>query len=125
MEVTSYNGLIAPDEFWIIKDSYISNGCGDEATYKIVPDKILGLDIFPACQIHDYMYETAKPEQEKKNLADRIFWENLQTIIDRYGGILRKLRLIIAAIYFFAVANFGQKAFWNNKIKERVENGKE
>ena len=44
----------------------MTNGCGREgAENRFVPDSILGLDISPACRVHDWMYADAQAETDE------------------------------------------------------------
>ena len=118
MDLVKKNEIKAPLCFWNVEDSYTSNGCGTDKTAKVIPNRIFGCSILLACIIHDYMYEIAEPKHKQKEIADRVFLENMQELIIRYGGFWKFLRLKIARKYYLAVKHFGGWAFWKNKTKE-------
>lgn len=101
----------------------VCNGCGP-GSWKIdlVPDRIYGLDISEACNVHDWMYYEGRTSGDKSR-ADRAFLENILIIIDNqyckkkrwYRGILRFLRRRRAYKYYEAVSNFGDDAFNSDK----------
>ena len=91
----------------------MTNGCGrDGAENRLVPDSILGLDISPACRVHDWMYTDAQEancEQDALNAeieADAVFAANLDGIICQKSGnkLMRWLRLQVAHWYIDAVS---------------------
>lgn len=91
----------------------MTNGCGREgAENRFVPDSILGLDISPACRVHDWMYEDAQEETDEPAAlaaeieADAVFAANLDGIICQKSGnkLMRWLRLQIAHWYIDAVS---------------------
>ena len=91
----------------------LTNGCGREgAENRLVPDSILGLDISPACRVHDWMYEDAQEETDEPAAlaaeieADAVFAANLDGIICQKSGnkLMRWLRLQIAHWYIDAVS---------------------
>lgn len=84
----------------------MTNGCGREGIEnRIVPDTIWGLDISPACRVHDYMYIHADSLAEE-NYADAIFGANLISLIQQKTSFppLKWLRLRMAYKYIDAVA---------------------
>lgn len=120
--------LKAPKEFWdLIKNSpndikRISNGCGPKKLFfgsdigdALVPDTIWGLSICKACDIHDFMYTLGITEKDKE-VADRIFLDNMFRIIDQKNGYswMRVLRRKRAEKYYKAVSNMGENAFLKN-----------
>ncbi len=129
--------LYAPKEYWdAITDAKkddekktelekILNGCGAEGWKSaLVPETLWGLSVTSACNIHDWMYTFPKISTiEDKELADRVFLNNMVRIINHHhendscviGCILKKLRLRRARIYYEAVSLFGGDAFWAGK----------
>jgi len=96
----------------------VCNGCGAAgAKFDFVPDKIWGLSITPACDIHDWMYHFAKPDIKDKVNADRIYMNNMLRIIEKKGGWLKGCRRNRALFYLKMVENFGGPAFWEGKNK--------
>jgi hypothetical protein len=84
----------------------------------LVPETVYGLNITPACAIHDFMYAIGQNDQDKTD-ADDVFLNNLVRIIEAKtdNKILLYLRLRRAKTYYQAVKVFGGPAFWTNKNK--------
>ena len=83
-----------------------TNGCGREGIEnRIIPDTIYGLDISPACRVHDWMYADAETLMDE-NYADAIFGANLISMIQQHtkSRVLKWLRLRRAYKYVDAVA---------------------
>jgi len=83
-----------------------TNGCGREGLEgRLIPDTIWGLDISPACNVHDIMYQMADTREEE-NYADAIFGANLISLIQQKTTFapLKWLRLRRAYKYVDAVA---------------------
>lgn len=99
-----------------IKES-VCNGCGSGGYGFLIPDNLLGCDISEACNIHDYMYEFARPVIGDKEKADRVFSNNMiRLVLDKGGwGWVVRLRLRLAWKYYQAVVKFGGPAFWDGK----------
>ena len=96
------------------------NGCGPGGWLTdLVPDTIYGLDISAACNIHDWMYAEGETIEDKQ-LADRVFLNNLVRIINHETrwAWLRWLRRRRALKYYLAVKNFGGPFFWTDKNAE-------
>lgn len=82
-----------------------TNDCGRKGHLdEHVPDSIYGLDISPACRVHDWMYGFATTLEEEQ-YADAIFAANVITIIQQHtkSRILMWLRLRMAYRYISAV----------------------
>jgi hypothetical protein len=95
----------------------VVNGCGTEGWKgELVPETMYGLDVSPACNIHDWMYVTGATLADKEE-ADRVFLNNLLRLIEAAGGctVLRWLRRRRARTYYEAVQHFGGPAFWAGK----------
>ena len=94
-----------------------TNGCGTDGWKgAIVPETMYGLDVSPACNIHDWMYVAGETIADKDE-ADRAFLNNLLRLIEACGGPgwLGWLRRRRARIYYEAVRLFGGPAFWRRK----------
>ena len=101
------------------------NGCGSSAArFDFVPDNILGLDIYEACCIHDYMYTMGSSLADKEE-ADRVFLNNLLRLIEAetssIGKLLKMPRRRRALVYYEYVTAFGGPAFWAGKNKPEEE----
>lgn len=88
------------------------NGCGTGWNAGLIPDTIYGLNITPACCIHDDRYERGGDASDKE-MADREFLSNMLSIIDNYKKWyyphwLARRR---AMTYYDAVVRAGTDAF--------------
>ncbi len=114
--------LFAPAEYWQLTDAQraeICNGCGTKGIVgAMVPDKIYGLRITDACNIHDFQYSIGETIDDKES-ADRAFLNNLLRLIDAGtdNPWLTRMRVRRAKIYYRAVAELGGPAFWAGKNK--------
>ena len=113
--------IYRPKDWWTFTPAQIAeitNGCGsDSAKFDFVPDKILGLDISEACNVHDFMYAMAAPKEDERVKADTAFLYNMITIINAKtkNRLLLYLRRWVAKRYYLAVKYFGGPAFWLGK----------
>jgi hypothetical protein len=113
--------LFAPPEYWRlpedVRESYRC-GPGRGVLEQLVPEKMYGLSVSPACSIHDFMYAHGNTSDDKRE-ADIVFLNNMIRLIEAGGGwwFLRKLRLRRAYIYYEAVKDFGGPCYWNEKNK--------
>ena len=93
--------------------------CGRRGWHRdLVPDSLLGLDISPACCIHDFMYTVPlDADLAYKEKADRVFLNNMMRLIERGTSMLwlKKLRAALAWLYYQAVVHFGGPSFWDGK----------
>lgn len=94
----------------------ICNGCGPSGGWKekIIPDTIWGLNINPACAIHDWGYHFGTSDWDKERV-DLMFLENMNIMISNASWWFRWLRRRRALKYYWAVKYFGKKAFMANK----------
>ena len=112
--------LFAPESYWKATDAARAeacNGCGTKGLAGlIIPDNLVGLNIRPLCDIHDWMY-TFVATIEDKEIADRSFLNNMVRLIDDAGGPepLMALRRQDCMVYYSAVRDFGGPAFWKGK----------
>jgi len=112
MQVTLY----APKKYWELTDEErerICNGCGAKGSKLnfIIPQGVFR----EACNIHDYMYYIGKTDEDKK-VADRVFINNLNRIVEASNTLLKPIRKMMARAYYEAVSKFGYEAFWKNKV---------
>lgn len=95
----------------------VCNGCGPAGwKFDLIPDKVYGLSIAEACDIHDWMYHKGQ-SIEDKDKADRVFLNNMVRIVlgkSRFK-FMRVLRRRRCYSYYLAVSKFGGPAFWNGK----------
>ncbi|MCG8532378.1 MAG: hypothetical protein MI749_17195 [Desulfovibrionales bacterium] len=94
----------APQE---MKDR-VCNGCGPEGLLgKLVPEKLLGKCISPACNIHDWMYHEGIDKQK----ADLYFLANMVLICSEGSKLLFPFRVALACKFFLAVFYCGDEYF--------------
>lgn len=74
----------------------------------IIPDRLFGLRMTPACNIHDHGYALARTCESKLN-ADMAFVLNMHQINEQARSIflMRWLRRFAINFYFSAVRDFG------------------
>lgn len=116
--------LFAPPEYWKLTDDERKNfrcGPGRGVLEFLVPEKIWGLCITPACAIHDFMYREGPPTPEGKAEADAVFLNNTIRLIeagtDPHYRLLMRLRLRRARTYYESVKLMGGAAYWKGKNK--------
>lgn len=119
MDLANFTGLaqfgylLAPIDFWNLPDKVREGyGCGPGKIGDLfVPDTFYGLSIKPACEIHDYCYETGQTLDDKA-FADMLFLINTLAIIEhRSGRLLKVPRTYRAITYYIAVRDAGRDAF--------------
>lgn len=110
--------LVAPESFVNASPeerARICNGCGTEGWKGLlVPEKIYGLRVTDACQVHDWEFHYGKTQADKE-AADTRFLINLLRIINHKGGLIAPLRRYRAMTYYNGVAEAGDSAFWKGK----------
>lgn len=118
--------LYAPPGYWTMPESdrsEIVGGCGPGwFGDMLVPDTLWGLNIRPACSIHDFMWWVAAAlplETERvryKEHSDRVFLNNMMRLIRAAGGPrwLLWLRRRRAITYYNAVCYCGGPFFWDD-----------
>jgi hypothetical protein len=92
-------------------------GAGQGLGDIIVPERIFGLKISPACYIHDVSWEIADASWTEFHQTNSIFLNNILEII-RYKSsswILEHIRNYRAITYYNAVNTIGTKLFWATK----------
>lgn len=103
--------LIVEPGFWDLtpeKLAEVANGCGSKAAkVDLVPDCILGRDIWLACVIHDYAYFIGRNKAD----ADRAFLHNLLILCESDNTFRYLCRARVAFMYFEAVVGFGNESF--------------
>jgi hypothetical protein len=96
------------------------NGCGARDSWYsfAIPDAIGSVDIYPACAVHDVCYGTGYP----KIKSDAMFFYNMVLLIT--GTTSKCLWLpcvMIALIYYMAVAIFGDHFYHKKTGKKRIK----
>lgn len=109
--------LYAHPKYWALSDEQkkaICNGCGAKGAWYnfLIPG---GVFKHP-CNIHDYDYYMGET-QEDKDIADRRFIQNMKRIVESTNNpLLKKYRAFKSKGFFKAVKDFGDEAFWNEKV---------
>lgn len=113
--------LFAPAAYWQLtaagRAELELNGCGPDGwKNRLVPERLLGVAITAACNIHDYMYIVGETEADREE-ADRVFLNNMLRIVEAESAnwLTRTLRRRLALHYYAAVRDFGGPFFWADK----------
>jgi hypothetical protein len=85
----------------------------------LVPDHLIGgIDIETPCRIHDLCYCYGQDEDDKR-WADILLLVNMLLAVNQATGmwarIFRVAQRKMAYLYYEAVADWGQSAFWEGK----------
>ena len=110
------NNLYYPENYLMVPDDICRetcNGCGSRDGIN-VPDSLLGVSILEACNVHDFMYDEGKTNDDKQ-FADEKFLFNMYELIAEADWFLEIQRRVLAKWYYYAVKFFGKKAFWKGK----------
>jgi hypothetical protein len=122
-------GYLAPSScYWALPEkdrACFVNGCGPQsAKLDLVPDELLGVDLGPACDIHDVCYHFGSDEADKR-LADLVFLFNLLFSVNLHcceEGIVDRMKRVflrsMAFNYYRAVSDWGSHAFWDGKDRQ-------
>ena len=93
-----------------------SGSIGQEA----VPETILGLDVSPACCVHDFMFTESQETWQNFHYANAVFLVNLLQINRERGGnwLLKKIRGPVILAWFAAVSSAaGAGHFFNRRVE--------
>ena len=99
--------LDAHPDYWNLTDEereIICNGGGPKGWGWLVPDRMWGLSMTEAFNIHDYDYFIKTPFI----ISNNRMYSNILTIINRHGGWLKYPRRMRAWGYFQAVSQGGR-----------------
>jgi hypothetical protein len=113
-----YN-LAAPISFWDASDETITEvvgGCGPGGIGDIiVPDKIWGLNIKPACKIHDWTFFVWNDKQGF-DLSNNLFKNNMVRINEQHNGWgwVKRRRLKAIKLYYDMVQTFGESSYYGS-----------
>lgn len=118
--IVKKNGILAPEEYFDLTVEQledICNGCGPKGWGWVVPDKfrIIGLDLEPACQIHDFCYHMGYPKKE----SDNMFLDNNLYCASKAPWIFRPVAEHIAFVFYLSVKNLGGIAYKNASNKNK------
>ena len=109
--------LYAPEAYWkLTTEDKKHMGCGPgKWGDRAVPDSILGLDIKPACSIHDVCYAEGRTDEDKV-IADILFLMNMLSIVHtKSWPVLRQIRSHQALTYYLVVEEYGESSFRHGK----------
>lgn len=106
---------MAPESYWKLsydKKYEITNGCGPARAKGLVPNSILGVDLKPACDIHDYTYAKSDSMRDRKD-ADDLLLLNMHNLTTRKlkPSLIRFIGTIGVGLYYLAVRLFGGKYY--------------
>ena len=78
----------------------------------MIPNSILGVDLKPACDIHDYTYALQNSVRDRKD-ADDLFLVNMHKLMSRNlrSAPMRFLGTIGIGLYYLAVRLLGGHYF--------------
>ena len=112
-------GLLAPESYWNLSEEQkyeMTNGCGPERATRFVPSALMGVNIQPACDIHDFTYTQTHTVTDRED-ADFLFLYNIRRLIDRKlrPGFFRSVAYLGADLYVMAVRLFGGRYFKKNQ----------
>jgi hypothetical protein len=95
----------------------LTNGCGPARATSLVPNSILGVDIKPACDIHDFTYSKPQTVRDREE-ADFIFAYNMRRLIEQKlrPGFFRSFGFFGVGVYLLAVRLLGGKYFSKEQI---------
>ena len=85
-------------------------GPGKGLLSKVIPDRIIGLDLSKACHVHDIDYNN---KRVSRFTADMRFLENMLKEVKTNNEIKRAAQVMIIYFYTFIVRIFG----WGFKKK--------
>jgi hypothetical protein len=114
LQLVTKGVLKAPEGFWRMHPKTykrVCNGAGPKGWGWLIPDTMWGLRITKAADIHDFMYYWGI---WPKDFCDKLFYENLVSLINNKGGALKYLRRARAYTYYKAVHFFGASSFKRN-----------
>jgi len=88
-------------------------GAGTGLQEKLVPDSFYGLNVSPACWVHDQMFALAEPTWVDFHQCNDIFLDNLKTIIRFHNSsaFIKHLRYIRAFEYYAAVITLARNVY--------------
>ena len=95
--------VVAPKEFW--DDLDYTGGCGPRGWHLWFPQSILGVSIWIACKIHDWMYDHCSKKE-----ADYLFLINIVSLIK--AGSKSKVMLIARYICARIIAKLVKEYGW-------------
>ena len=96
----------------------------------VVPEKLLGLRVTPACWIHDLSWSVARPFYDDYVQSNSVFLANMVSLIEYapcifFKRILKPVRFLLAISYYKAVSSdTGQHIFWSLKYEQERERRK-
>jgi len=93
-------------------------GAGEGLGEKLVPDKIMGVKISAACNIHDDCFEMGDATWADFHQSNSMFIRNIINIlrVKSKWRILGFFRVLMAATFFYAVDTIGAAIY--KKLKE-------
>jgi len=98
-----------------------SCGAGHGIGDLIVPEKIFGIRVTPACSIHDLSWEYAEATWADFHQSNSMFFHNLLELVRVQSAnvFMRKIRYGMAVNYYLAVDTVGARIFCKEKGEVR------
>ncbi len=114
-----YN-LAAPESYWAATPEMKSiavDGCGPANLDWVIPDKILGLNIKPACQVHDWMCTMYNDEAGFK-ISTQVFLDNMMRLnkAKTKCQFLSRLRRWWIMRYYRVVRDYGRLFYYDSHL---------
>jgi hypothetical protein len=109
------SGLVAPEGYLRLTPAQHQTICNGAGTKQFdVPDRLFGLSITAAADVHDYMYKMAKNKRDMI-IADIVFFLNMTILAikkDRNAACWLERRMLLPRLicilgYFVGVYRFG------------------
>ena len=111
------------DHDLVVEDYGTYCGAGRGFGDIIVPDTIWGLNISPACAVHDEMWRIADSTWEAFHASNSIFLRNIISLIQTQSknSFLKRLRMYRAVTYYNAVDSIGKNIFCELKHQQSLD----
>ena len=108
--------------FETVQDFEAYCGAGEGVLNDLVPEKVLGVTISPACWNHDEMWARAEPSWADFHYSNSVFMTNINALIQLQSKnwFLKHLRMYWAVTYYNAVDVIGAPIFWGMKREKRT-----
>jgi len=92
-------------------------GAGEGLFNTLVPEKVWGIPISPACFIHDRMWAMADASWCDFHYSNSVFLSNINALISYQSRskCLKRIRMYRAVTYYNAVDSIGSEIFWRMK----------
>ena len=108
-------GLLAPESYWKLTDDEkyeITNGCGPARATALIPNRIFGVNLKSACDIHDYTYTRTESVGSRRE-ADDLLLVNMHSLLEenQKSLFLKMIGSLGAGLYYLVVRLLGETYF--------------